>query len=95
MFAGADHFQEDVSMWNVARLQDATRMFTSATSFNHSLCAWSDDLMESIQVEDMFLGTGCIDQTALVLSKYTNTTTNTNTTSNTTTTLCRTCARLR
>jgi hypothetical protein len=64
MFENAYTFNQNLSSWDVANVENTTRIFGNATSFNQNLCPWGL-VMETAQVDvaDMFLGSGCDEAT--------------------------------
>jgi surface protein len=59
MFENAYSFNQNLSSWDVASVENTTRIFGNATSFNQNLCPWGL-VMETAQVDvaDMCLGSG-------------------------------------
>jgi hypothetical protein len=60
MFENANSFNQNLSSWDVANVENTTRMFGNATSFNQNPCPWG---IAQVDVADMFLGSGCDEVT--------------------------------
>jgi Mycoplasma protein of unknown function, DUF285 len=72
-FADADSFNGDLSLWNVSRVMNASRMFYDAHMYNQSLCAWRYRLPLNASTTLMFADSACRDPndpSALLQSPY-------------------------
>jgi surface protein len=58
MFENAYSFNQNLSSWDVANVENTTRIFGNATSFNQNLCPWG-----TADVADIFFGSGCDEVT--------------------------------
>lgn len=61
-FSKASLFNLDLSEWNVARVKDASHMFSGDESFDRSLCRWGTILPTDVNVEEMFELSGCANK---------------------------------
>ena len=60
MFAGATSFNQDISGWSTANVNDMSNMFSGATSFNQPLATW--DTSAVTDFSGMFNGAVAFDQ---------------------------------
>ena len=59
MFANAEHFNQDISNWDVSKVADMSAMFANAKRFNQNLSRWN---IRALWVSDMFHGAESFDQ---------------------------------
>ncbi len=54
VFSGANHFNQDISSWNVSKVTTMTSMFRNSTIFNKNIRVWDVDSVTDFV--DMFIG---------------------------------------
>ena len=76
MFLFATFLQSNLSQWEVPSLFNMEGMFLGAQSFSSNLCTWNQYFVSkvqntttTIQFDDMFLGSGCPNQTKPNITK--------------------------
>jgi surface protein len=61
MFFQASSFNQDLSNWDVSRVEDMSDMFSEAASFHQNLCAWGGNFPFD-NATDIFQNSGCMFQ---------------------------------
>jgi surface protein len=59
MFSDAIAFNRNLSRWDTSSAITLANMFEDAVAFNQNLCSWGQQVNASVDMTDMFLGSGC------------------------------------
>jgi surface protein len=60
MFTGASNFNQNISLWDVSKVENMASMFENASSFNQSIGGWDVSKVENMRA--MFIGATLFNQ---------------------------------
>jgi surface protein len=64
MLSCSQHFNQDISSWDVSRVTNFQNTFAGATAFNQNMCPWNVHMSVSAAVTTMFSGASSCASTA-------------------------------
>jgi len=59
MFQGATRFNQDLSRWDIRKVEAMDNMFHGATQFKQDLANWIPQFPNDLDCRGMFVGTSC------------------------------------